>query len=103
MPIETLPLTLPIIEEIEDLEIDDGSGTGSAYRVILYDDDYHDIEDVVNQIMKATQCSFERAAEITLEAHNKGRAICYYGERAKCRRVADVLREIRLQCEVDCD
>ncbi len=103
MPIETLPGIAPLIEEIEDLEVDDGSGSGSAYRVILYDDDYHDIEDVVNQIMKATQCSFEKAADITLEAHNKGRAICYYGDRKGCQRVVGVLREIRLQCEVDCD
>ncbi len=103
MPIETLPSISPLIEEIENLEIDDGSGTDSAFRVILYDDDHHDIVDVVNQVMKATACSFERAAEITLEAHHKGRAICYRGDRTKCQRVAVVLREIRLQCEVDCD
>ena len=103
MPIETLPNLAPLIEEIEELELDDGSGIGSDYRVILYDDDHHDIEDVVNQVMKATACSFERAAQITLEAHHKGRAICYHGARQKCQSVASVLREIRLQCEVDCD
>lgn len=73
------------------------------YRVIIYNDDYHGTDEVVMQLHKATQYALQKCAEIMLEAHLKGRAICYHGSREDCHRVAKVLREIRLQCEVDCD
>ncbi|RYX83504.1 ATP-dependent Clp protease adaptor ClpS [bacterium] len=79
-----------------------GSG-GTNYRVILYNDDVHTVDEVIVQLMKATECDLERAVNITLEVDNKGRAVCFRGERAKCHKVTRVLREINLQCEVDCD
>lgn len=82
---------------------DEPGSTGSNYRVILYNDNTHSIDEVVMQLMKATGCEVEEAAHITIEAHLKGRAVCFKGEREKCHKVARVLREIRLQCEVDCD
>lgn len=79
-----------------------GSG-GSGYRVILYDDDHHGQDEVAAQLQKATEYSMLKCWAIMMEAHSKGRAICYHGTREKCHQVAKVLREIRLQCEVDCD
>ena len=73
------------------------------YRVIIYNDDYHGTDEVIMQIHKATFYALQKCAEIMLEAHMKGRAVCYHGSREDCHRVAKVLREIRLQCEVDCD
>lgn len=84
-------------------QLDDPSTGGDGYRVIIYNDDHTPMDAVIEQIMKATQCSPEKAVQITLEAHHKGRAVCYRGARGKCHEVARVLREIRLQCEVDCD
>ena len=77
--------------------------TGEDYRVILYNDDYHDMDEVVLQLIKATGYQIEQCLQITLEVDHKGRAICYRGARDDCHRVTRVLREIRLQCEVDCD
>ncbi len=82
---------------------DDGDDAKDGYRVLLYNDDHTPVDAVVKQIIKATQYSRLKATRITLEAHRKGRAICYRGARGKCQQVALVLREIRLQCEVDCD
>ena len=76
---------------------------GGACRVILYNDDWHPIDQVLEQVMKACECGKIRAFKITLEAHQKGRATCYKGNREKCQKVAQILREIRLQCEVDTD
>ena len=73
------------------------------YRVIIYNDDHHGMDEVILQLHKATQYALQKCAEITLEAHMRGRAICYHGSREDCHRVAKVLREIRLQCEVECD
>lgn len=112
--ITTLPTLAPetdVAESVEEVVDDaiaektsDGSGgTGDGFRVILYDDDHHDMEEVASQVHKATQYPPLQCWAIMLEAHLKGRAICYRGSRTKCQRVTKVLREIRLQCEVDCD
>ena len=96
----------PQIEEpttAPDIDDGDTEGTGSDYRVLLYNDEFHSMDEVVDQIVKATRCSASKAEAITMEAHFKGRAVCFRGERARCQDVCRVLREIRLQCEVDCD
>lgn len=84
-------------------DVAEPGGTGSDFRVVLYNDEVHNMDEVVEQVMKATACDVEKAIYITLEAHRKGRAVCFKGDRAKCHEVARILREIRLQCEVDCD
>lgn len=98
----------PLVEEpdVEDAPVPEstppGGGAG-GYRVILYDDDHHGMDEVAVQLHKATQYAMPKCWAIMLEAHRKGRAICYQGTREKCQGVTRVLREIRLQCEVDCD
>ena len=107
----TVPVVEPVVAPTESPSIEEAprggrtppGGGGSGYRVILYDDDYHGMEEVAAQIHKATQYPPLQCWAIMLEAHQKGRAICYRGSREKCHRVTKVLREIRLQCEVDCD
>lgn len=98
-------ILLPHIEETTEsqTEINDASVSDPGHRVILYNDDWHAMDEVVFQVHKATGYAVPRCEAITIEAHLNGRAICYQGTREKCRQVASVLREIRLQCEVDCD
>lgn len=86
-----------------DRRHDPTDDTTSSHRVILYNCDCHSLDEVVLQIQKATGCELQQAIEIMLEAHTKGRAICFRGDREECTRVARVLREIKLQVEVDCD
>lgn len=94
-----------IDEPTTDPSVDDGDtqGSGSDYRVLLYNDAFHSMDEVAEQLIKATGCSLPRAEAIMMEAHFKGRAVCFRGERPRCQDVCRVLREIRLQCEVDCD
>jgi ATP-dependent Clp protease adapter protein ClpS len=84
-------------------ETSQNSGTGTSYRVILYDDDWHPIDEVVSQVQKATGYSVDQVIAIVLQVHHEGRGICFRGECEECHRVVRVLREIKLQCEVDCD
>lgn len=97
------PAANPAEETREELREDAVDDTSGAYRVILYDDDWHGFDEVIVQVQKATGCNIYKATAIMLEAHTKGRAVCYRGTREQCQRVARVLREIRLQVEVDCD
>ena len=98
--------SLPAIDEPQVApETDDGDtqNDGRDFRVLLYNDEWHTMDEVVEQIIKATRCTLARAESITLEAHRKGRAVCFRGGRGQCHNVCRVLREIRLQCEIDCD
>jgi ATP-dependent Clp protease adaptor protein ClpS len=71
------------------------------YYVILYNDDFHPIDEVIRQVQKATGVSVHEAFEITMEAHTHGRAVCYTGPIEDCEKVAAVLREIKLTVEID--
>ncbi len=72
----------------------------SPWNVILYNDDHHTINEVVLQVQKATGASLQTAFEITMEAHTKGKAICFSGTPDECQQVAAVLREIKLTVEI---
>ncbi|HEB75970.1 MAG TPA: ATP-dependent Clp protease adaptor ClpS [Nitrospirae bacterium] len=66
------------------------------WNVILLNDDWHTFDEVIVQLMKATGCSSEQAAETAWLAHTQGEAVCYTGPRERCEHVASVLEEIEL-------
>ncbi|MGI6369084.1 MAG: ATP-dependent Clp protease adaptor ClpS [Candidatus Kapaibacterium sp.] len=71
-------------------------------RVILFNDDYHTFDEVINQIIKAIACSFEKARALTSEVHYKGKAAIYEGELKECLRISAVLEEINLHTQIEC-
>src|SRR5687767_10804568 len=95
MPRTVLP-DYEVIERREETVDLDG-----PWVVILYNCDCHSFDDVILQLQKATGCSLEKALNIALEAHTRGRAIAYTGEAEKCEQVASILRSIKLQVETD--
>ncbi len=82
-------------------EIDSEIQTDLPWNVILYNDDWHPFDEVILQVQKATGMSLEKSVAIVLEAHNKGRAVCYSGSLEECSRVANILKEIKLHVEID--
>ena len=103
-PIRRLSRASEIVVAPQEMGVEETTDqTGDGFRVILYNDEYHSMDEVILQLQKATGCDMEKAIDIMLEAHTKGRAVCYQGGRDDCQKVCRVLREIRLQCEVDCD
>ena len=72
-------------------------------RVVLYNDDWHSFDDVILQLVKATGCSAEEAGQHAWNVHTQGRDVVFQGPKAECEKVVGVLREIRLQVEVDGD
>lgn len=95
--IETIPdeLVLPRWSEREDTDLN------GPYIVILYNDDYHAMDEVVEQLQKATGYDIERCIWIMFEAHANGRAVAYSSTEEECERCAKILRQIRLQVETD--
>ena len=91
-----------VLPDYEVLERQDETvDTDGPWVVILYNCDCHSFDEVILQLQKATGCSLEKAFEISLEAHTRGRAIAYTGTAEECERAAGVLRSIRLQVETD--
>lgn len=87
---ETEVLDLPEEDEAED----------TPWRVILYDDDIHTFDEVINQLLKALGCSVEKAEEITMKVHNEGKATAKEGTFEECLKVNSVLQEIQLVTEI---
>ncbi|HVZ80525.1 MAG TPA: ATP-dependent Clp protease adaptor ClpS [bacterium] len=71
------------------------------WQTILFNDEVHTFDQVILQLQKATGCSLERAFELTLRVHQKGKASVYFGTQEKCLRVSSVLEMIGLATQVE--
>ncbi|HTB22258.1 MAG TPA: ATP-dependent Clp protease adaptor ClpS [bacterium] len=92
-------MTITIAQPKEGLE----SRVAKPARVILYNDDWHTFDEVIGQLVKAGACDAAEAELHAWRVHTEGRSLVFHGARRDCDRVAQVLREIRLQVEVDWD
>ena len=59
----------------------------APWKLILYDDDIHTFDEVIEQLMKATGCGLSKAEELTWKVHNEGKAIVHEGEFEECLRI----------------
>jgi len=73
---------------------------GLPYKVILFNDDIHSFDEVINQLIKAIGCSFEEARARAFEAHVKGKAAVFSGDLTKCLAVSSILEEIALHTQI---
>jgi ATP-dependent Clp protease adaptor protein ClpS len=94
-------LLLPGTSKTHPLQVAEPDLGGEGFRVLLFNDDSHQIVEVVLQLIKALKCSAEDALQITMRAHTKGQAVVTITSRKEASRIADVLREIALEVRVD--
>lgn len=88
------PLEAPLVAEDTDVEL--------VAKVILFNDEWHTFDEVIEQIIKATGCTADKAETLTLEVHHRGKAMVYEGEMVDCIRVSAVLEEISLRTRIEC-
>ncbi len=69
-------------------------------KVVLYNDEWHTFEEVINQLIKALKCDIYTAESITIEVHNKGKAIVFEGDLEDALKVSSILEEIDLSTEI---
>jgi ATP-dependent Clp protease adaptor protein ClpS len=86
-------------QEIEIFE-DTETTEKLASRVILFNDNWHTFEEVIIQLMKAVNCTFEQARDYAFEVHVKGKAIVFKGSMNDCIRVSSILEEIALHTQI---
>ena len=93
MPLEKPEHTIdPEVEEKTEIELE--------CSVVLFNDDWHTFEEVIDQLIKATSCSFDIARGFAFEVHVKGKAVVFTGELQKCLRVSSILEEIALHTQI---
>jgi ATP-dependent Clp protease adaptor protein ClpS len=83
-----------------DQEIEISNVLGKPYKVILFNDETHNIHEVTVQIIKAIHCTAEHAINIMLEAHTTGQAVVFTGSKERCELVAEILGEIQLTTDI---
>jgi ATP-dependent Clp protease adaptor protein ClpS len=97
------PFRLGVMPGVYDEpELDEDVATMFTSRVILFNDEWHTFEEVIEQIIKATGCATDRAEVLTLEVHNAGKSMVYDGDFAECLRVSTILEEIHLRTQIEC-
>jgi ATP-dependent Clp protease adaptor protein ClpS len=69
-------------------------------RCILYNDDYHTFDEVIEQLMIAIRCSARRAEDMAWQVHNHGNCVVHVGAIEDCLEISAVLGEIDLRTEV---
>lgn len=85
------------VEEEKDTEV----GIQEPAKVILFNDNVHTFDEVIEQIIKATRCDHHRAEALTWQVHNNGKAVVYEGAMTKCVQVSHVLEEIELMTQIE--
>ncbi len=87
--------------EVEVLvETEEEEKVNTPWKLILYDDDIHTFDEVIQQLIKALGCSVSKAEELTLKVHFDGKAIVYEGSFEECLKINSVLQEIQLVTEI---
>jgi len=82
-------------------ELLDEIKTQEPAKAVLFNDEVHTFEEVIDQIIKATGCDLPTAERLTMEVHHTGKAIVYTGELVKCLQVTSILEEIELMTQVE--
>ena len=85
---------------IIDPESDEETIVGLPYKVILFNDEWHSFDEVINQLIKAIKCSYETARSFAFETHVKGKSQVFNGELNECLKVSSVLEEISLHTQI---
>ncbi|MBS4036222.1 MAG: ATP-dependent Clp protease adaptor ClpS [Ignavibacterium sp.] len=84
------------IEIVEDRKTD----ITQASRVVLYNDNWHTFDEVIEQLIKAVNCTYEQARSFAFEVHVKGKAIVFSGSLKSCLKVTSILEEIALHTQI---
>jgi ATP-dependent Clp protease adaptor protein ClpS len=84
-----------------DTDVTDGTATDNPSKVILFNDDVHTFEEVIEQLQKAIRCSRVKGEALAWEVHTRGKACVYVGEMTECLRVSHVLEEISLHTQIE--
>jgi ATP-dependent Clp protease adaptor protein ClpS len=77
------------------------TGGDGDWMVIVFNNDTNTFEEVTDILQKATGCGQPEAEMETWEVHHLGRSIVHHADKPECERVAEIIRSIGIQVEVE--
>ncbi len=89
----------PEVESVTEEAVEERVDT--PWRVILFNDEIHTFDEVINQLIKAVGCSTKQAEKHAWTVHTQGKDCVYEGRFDDCFRVQGVLREIQLVTQIE--
>jgi ATP-dependent Clp protease adapter protein ClpS len=87
----------PLQQDQQDVDV----LVGQPATVILYNDEVHTFDEVIEQIIKAIGCDKTKAEALTFEVHNTGKSAVYEGAMVECLKVSGTLEEIALHTQIE--
>lgn len=70
------------------------------FNLILFNDDHHDMVEVMVQLIRAIKCSKTKALHLMMKAHTKGQATVLIGTRREVVKAGNILQEIDLAIDI---
>jgi hypothetical protein len=83
-----------------DLKIATQAKPELTWSTILFDCNCHTFEAVIEQLMKAINCTYATASQLAHVADQLGSVAVYKGNKERCEKIADVLGSIGLDVKV---
>lgn len=74
---------------------------GKPKKLILFNDDMHSMDQVVDQLRKATGYDETQCISIMMEADQNGRAVVYTGHLERCEHIESILAQIKLGTKIE--
>ena len=87
-------------EATEVATVTDMGDSAGSFRVILFNDEEHTFEEVIQQLMIALSCTRSKAERLTWVVHTRGRCMVFAGSLEEALQVSAVLEEIALRTEI---
>ena len=91
------PLQKPLQQEEKETDV----LVEQPAKVILFNDEIHSFDEVIEQIIKATGCDTSKAETLTWEVHTNGKAMVFEGQMDNCLKVSHILEEIALNTQIE--
>ncbi len=88
--------SLPVIEQ----EISDASSKLGRWMVVIFNNDYCSQVEVVDVLMRATECDMQEAIIEMWEAHTFGKASVHFSTKQECQAAAEIINTIGVKTEV---
>jgi len=97
---KTIKYELEKPDGILDPDIDIDTSIDTEYRLFLFNDNHHTFDEVISQLIKAINCSYDKARAFAFEVHVKGKAMVYSGSMLECLKISSILEEIALHTQI---
>jgi ATP-dependent Clp protease adaptor protein ClpS len=79
--------------------LDSALGTG-RWMVVIYNNDFTPMDDVIAILMRSTGCGSQEAYIETWEAHTFGKAAVHFSSQSECEIVAAMIASIGVRTQV---